>query len=696
MTKDVKFKFDRTLWRRFLLVFKLYLYPDVKNSGWHLFGLMTAAFGAVLILSIWIFSTIKYVTASVSMPFYDTYIKTVLRGFFIFDFDHSIQTTCWLLIIMLGIAYYFWSQRAVLKPRLGRWGTVVVILFFLLCVTEANIILVNTFRLITNALVDFQAKSNIEFEGIAKFVPHHASQIAFWNNLGIYGVLLVVILPVLIGYFYIRLKYIRYWRGWLTRKFMQHYYHDRAYYRLHSNDPDAMEKGIDNPDQRMSQDLRTYTEATLGFILDFCSALLDLIGFTGLLWFNSPKLSIVLVLYAVIATVLAALISRRLITIEFNQLKYEANFRFGLIHTRNNAESIAFYDGEEQEQNHNDSLLERALKNFDKKIVWLSIIGFYQRSYSFVSRIFPYFFIVPDFFNGNIKTFGDIELILFSFGMVQAALSTITFSIDSIARSAASINRLAMFYEQVSKPDGGETEGPERDIALVPSAGGFDFKQLNYFTPQGEQELLANFNFELGQQRLMIVGPSGCGKSSLLRVIAGLWDTGSGEIQTPPKRELFFVPQRPYMVLGTLREQLLFPYMDAAIADSLLVEQLNRFGLGGVLARVGGLDAILDWSKVLSLGEQQRVSIIRVLVHQPGYVLMDECTSALDGNNEKLVFDTLAASTMQYIAVCHDHRLVSYFDQVLIFEHDQNYTILSAAEYKDRLNNEGDGLIAPA
>ncbi len=688
------FRFDRVLWRRFLSVFRLYLYPEARHAGRHLLGLLCAAFAFVVMVSVWLFAAIKATTAAFSISFFQLYIQPVLRGFFIFDFHFTLISSTIMCALMLLILWYAWSQRKVLHGRWRRWLMVVAILFLLLCVTEANIVLVNTFRLITNSLVDFQAQSNSLVGTVATFKPHRPSQASFWNSLTVYGGLLLIVLPVLIGFFYIRLKYIRYWRGWLTRHFMQHYYHDRAYYHLNSNDPKAVEKGIDNPDQRMSEDLRNYTEATLGFILDFFSATLDLIGFTGLLWFHSPKLAVMLVIYAVVATVIAALISRRLISIEYNQLKFEANFRFGLIHTRNHAETIAFYKGEQQEQSKNDSLFERVLKNFDKKIIWLSIIGFYQRSYAFFSRIFPYFFVIPDFFNGTIKTFGDIELILFSFTTVQTALSTITFAMEKIAQSAASINRLGLFYDALSTPS--SLVSSTSQVELSVGYSGFEFQHLHYSTPNGEQELLRDLNLDLGKDRLMIVGASGLGKSSLLRVIAGLWRTGSGQIVAPSQEQMFFVPQRPYMVLGTLREQCLFPYMDQSVADSDLVNLITQFGLDSALSAAGGLDSAMDWGKVLSLGEQQRISIIRILLHCPPHLLLDEVTSALDQENELKVFTALSALPSQYIAVCHNHRLACFFDRVLVFESDGASRVLSAESFLRGLDDDVLGGAEPA
>jgi vitamin B12/bleomycin/antimicrobial peptide transport system ATP-binding/permease protein len=492
----------------------------------------------------------------------------------------------------------------------------------------------------------------------------------------VYGITLVVAIPILIGYRYTRRKLALFWRAWLTDTFLKDYFNNRNYYELDSNGANT---DIDNPDQRMTEDVNSFTTTILDLILDILDSVLDLVAFTGILYSISTQLTIGLFGYVLIGTSMAIWIGTKLIKINFNQLRLEGDFRYGMVHVRDNA--IAFYRGENLELSQVEGRLDRAIRNYDLLIIWFAFLDIFQYAYNYFARLVPYLIVAPLYFAKQVD-FGTIGQGIFAFQMVLSALSIIPTRIQSISSFAASIERLGMLYERFRQRETRDAVGNE--IVTYPSAN-FKVDGLTLNTPNAEQTLFQNLSFELTPpQSLLVVGTSGCGKSSLLRAIAGLWRNGKGTIESPDYTQALFLPQQPYMLLGTLREQLKYPNLRENIADAEIESALATVNLENLSARMGGLDAEKDWAAVLSQGEQQRLAFARILLSQPKYVILDEATSALDVANERRLYELLQSQDLTYISVGHRPSLVDYHHTVLDLRStaSKGWQLLPAKDYQ--------------
>ena len=552
----------------------------------------------------------------------------------------------------------FYAYRRKLKGREKQWLILGLLLFLAFIVSSLNVLISYVFRFIDNALNSKDPQ-------------------AFWEFLTVYGIVLVVAIPILISYRYTRRKLALFWREWLTITFLNGYFKDRTYYELDSN---AANTDIDNPDQRITQDVNSFTIAILDLILDVLNSVLDLVAFTGILYSISRELTLGLGGYVSIGTLLAISIGTKLIKLNFNQLRLEGDFRYGMVHVRDNAESIAFYRGENLERTQVESRLDRTIKNYDLLIVWFAFLDIFQYAYNYFARLVPYLIVAPLFFAGKVD-FGTIGQGIFAFQMVLSALSIIPTRIQDISSFAASIERLGMLFERFRERETSETT--ESDRIQNHLSTHFKIDQLTLRTPNAEQTLFQNLSFELEPPHsLLVVGSSGCGKSSLLRAIAGLWRNGSGSVESPNYTEVLFLPQTPYMLLGTLREQLIYPNLRKNITDLEIQDALKQVNLEDLSERMGSLDTEKDWSAVLSVGEQQRLAFARILLSQPKYAILDEATSALDVINERRLYQLLRSLNITYISVGHRPSLVDYHQTVLDLGGDRDWQLLEASNYR--------------
>jgi putative ATP-binding cassette transporter len=382
-------------------------------------------------------------------------------------------------------------------------------------------------------------------------------------------------------------------------------------------------------------------------------------------------------------TALIVFASRKLVNLNYQQLKLEADFRYGLVHIRDNAESIAFYRGEQQEAKEAERRLGGAIRNYDRLIIWEALISVIQRSYDYFSRFLPWLVIAPIYFAKEVD-FGVFGQASIAFSQVLFSVSYIVNNIDRLAAFSASISRLEGFQGKV---DSIGLEAAALEAKLAATSGGRPdgsilVSHVDLVPPRTQRTLIRDLSLEVDRhQRLLVVGPSGCGKTSFLRMVSGLWPPAAGRVERPSEGELLFIPQKPYMLLGSLREQLCYPLQPDRFSDEQLRHVLEQVRLPDLVQRYPDLDIIQDWPRLLSLGEQQRLAFARLLLNSPLFVVLDEATSALDVATERHLYGLLAEREMAFVSVGHRPTLTAFHDTVLELDGTGNWRLLPAAGY---------------
>lgn len=465
------------------------------------------------------------------------------------------------------------------------------------------------------------------------------------------------------------------WRKWMTDKYLDRWLGHQTYYRLQVAGQDDM----DNPDQRIADDVNSFVNLTLGLFVGVLKQATSLVAFVVILWNLSGSLDIplgdtvlsvpgymvfVTLIYSVVGTWLAHKVGRKLIRLNYDQQRFEADFRFSMVRVRENSESVAFYGGEKPELQNFRERFALVIGNFWGLMKRTKLLNFYVNGYAQIAIIVPVLMCAPQYFNGTMQLGGFMQTIS-AFGRVQDALSYFVESYDSIAQYVAVIRRLGGFAGHMEEAE-----------ALAPS---FDFTkntsnalqlwQMDIVLPDGRQ-LAEKLSIAVpAGKRLLISGGSGAGKSTLLRAIAGIWPYGTGEISLPTGWRTMFLPQRPYLPLGSLRRAIYYPQPVPENTDDNLTGLLERFGLQNL---AGQLDAVDDWSRILSLGEQQRLAFIRILLLRPDIVFLDESTSALDEPREAQAYEILhqLLPQMAVVSVGHRSSLLNCHDKQLVLAGD--------------------------
>ncbi|XP_075503052.1 ABC transporter D family member 2, chloroplastic-like [Primulina tabacum] len=529
------------------------------------------------------------------------------------------------------------------------------------------------------------------------------------------------------------------WRSWMTSYYMDRYLKNRTFYKIQS------QSIIDNPDQRIVDDLSSFTATALAFSLTLFNASVDLISFSNILYGIYPPLFLVLLGYSLGGTAISIVLGRGLVNLNFLQEKKEADFRYGLVRIRENAESIAFYGGEQNEMQLLMQRFRSAFENLSQLLISSRNLEFFTNGYRYLIQILPAAVVAPMYFSGKIE-FGVINQSVSAFNHILGDFSLIVYQFQALSAFSAVIERLGEFDDLLNnkdtRSDADNLEEICRELCIisdfstsngsVPFANSSKLMSINHLTlmtPSGAT-LIRDLSLDVYEgNHLLVTGPSGSGKTSLLRAVAGLWSFGKGTITSFERNEgdplsqlssnlaslevssveetmgnenrrknelsrgVFFLPQKPYMVLGTLRQQLLYPtWCEDSISmsdnnkptgslpfltmaqdmDSRpqkptnedIIQVLHDVRLGYILSRFD-LDSMSEWSSVLSLGEQQRLAFARLLLSKPTLILLDESTSALDEANETHIYRLIEAAGITYISIGHRKTLYEYHKQVL-------------------------------
>ena len=450
------------------------------------------------------------------------------------------------------------------------------------------------------------------------------------------------------------------WRRWMTEQFLARWLAHRNYYRLQ-----LVGGETDNPDQRIAEDIRQFVALTLGLVLGLLSAVVTFLSFIAILWtlsgsfaFTAFGMAIEIpgymmwaaLVYAVVGTWIIDRIGRALVGLNFNQQRFEADFRFSLVRLRENVEAIALYGGEDREHEGFRRRFAFVVTNWWALMMRTKLLGFFSSGYNQIAIIFPFVVAAPRYFSEAIKL-GDLMQIASAFGQVQSSLSFIVNAYATIAEWRAVIERLVTFEDALAEA---AAAAARPAIAVAPHAEpGLTAAGLGLALPTGKTLLQpASFAIEPGES-VLVAGPSGSGKSTLFRAFAGIWPFGTGTVRIPRDARVMFLPQKPYMPLGTLAEALAYPAPAAETSDAEKRQALVDVGLPGFVDR---LNEIQNWGQALSPGEQQRVAFARVLLKRPNWVFLDEATASLDTQLEERLYTLIKERLPGLTIVSIGHR----------------------------------------
>ncbi|MEH2268251.1 MAG: ATP-binding cassette domain-containing protein [Nostoc sp.] len=495
----------------------------------------------------------------------------------------------------------------------------------------------------------------------------------FTYTISFYAVGLVLI-TLLVGFTkFIRKRISLDWYQWLNNHILNKYLSNRAYYKIN------FKADIDNPDQRLSQEIEPITSSALSFSATLLEKALEMVTFLIVVWSISQQIAIALLIYTIIGNLVAVFLNKELIKINQAELESKADYSYSLTHVRNHAESIAFFQGEKQELNIIQRRFSILIKDIKEKINWERNQAIFNRGYRATIEFLTLLVLAPLFIGGDID-FGEIGQATTACYFFAGALEELIAEFGTSGRFSSYVERLSEFsdaLEAVSKQ-------PE-NVSTIKSIeeNHFAFENVTLQTPNYEQVIVEDLSLSVQPgEGLLIVGPSGRGKSSLLRAIAGLWNAGTGRLVRPPLEEVLFLPQRPYIILGTLREQLLYPKTNRQMTDAELKEVLQQVNLQNLLSRIDGFDTEVPWENILSLGEQQRLAFARLLVTHPRFTILDEATSALDLKNEGSLYQQLQETKTTFISVGHRESLFDYHQWVLELSQDSSWQLLTVQDYR--------------
>jgi vitamin B12/bleomycin/antimicrobial peptide transport system ATP-binding/permease protein len=474
------------------------------------------------------------------------------------------------------------------------------------------------------------------------------------------------------------------WRTWMTSLYLGQWLHNANHYRMQLKGDAA-----DNPDQRITDDIKMFVDQTLNITVGLLSAIVTLASFVVILWGLSAESPLHVfghefmipgylvwgaLIYAVLGTALTQWIGSPLVNLDFQQQRYEADFRFNLVRARENSEQIALLQGENAERQRLSERFGRVVANWYAIMQRTKRVTALTSSYSQAAVVFPYVLVAPAYFADKIQLGGMMQTAN-AFSSVQQSLSFFVSTYRTLAEWRAVIARLDGFETAIANA-AAQANGAG-SIDVVSSSGGhnIDLEQLLVCLPNGTLLVAADHLSINGNERTLVTGPSGAGKSTLFRAIAGIWPYGSGRIAIPAHATLMMLPQRPYFPIGSLQGAIVYPSEQGAFSSDRVRDVLISVGLPQLASR---LEEEAHWNRMLSLGEQQRLGVVRALLHAPQYLFLDEATASLDDASEaklyQLLKEKLPATTI--VSIGHRATLEAFHQRNIVLTRDGDHFLL--------------------
>ena len=503
------------------------------------------------------------------------------------------------------------------------------------------------------------------------------NQAVFWYQLGYFCVLATFWVALKVYQLYLNQWLQIRWRRWMTGRYLGGWLHDANHYRMQ-----LLGDAADNPDQRIADDTQRFVEQTLGLGIGLLSSVVTLASFVVILWGLSSDAPLHVfgndiaipgylvwgaLIYALFGTLLTHLIGWPLVGLNFQQQRFEADFRFNLVRARENAEQIALLRGEPAERARLLSRFALVVENWIGIMQRTKKVTAFTSSYSQAAVIFPYILVAPAYFAEKIQLGGMMQTAS-AFGSVQDSLSFIITSYRTIAEWRSVVERLSGFETAIENATALNID--KNIIHVRPDGkGAIDLDKLVVSLPSGTPLVAADSFSISGNERTLVTGPSGAGKSTLFRAIAGVWPFGSGSISIPSKATLMMLPQRPYFPVGSLKAAIVYPAEAGAFSSDRVRDVLIAVGMPQLAAR---LEEEAHWNRMLSLGEQQRLGLARALLHEPQYLFLDEATASLDEPSEaalyKLIEKKLPATTI--VSIGHRSTLEAFHQRNVVLSRD--------------------------
>ncbi|HLJ94587.1 MAG TPA: SbmA/BacA-like family transporter [Gemmataceae bacterium] len=431
------------------------------------------------------------------------------------------------------------------------------------------------------------------------------------------------------------------WREWLTRQFVHQYLTSHAFSHLNRRSE------VDNPDQRISEDLRTFTTTSLSFLIMATNSVLTIIAFMGVLWSITPWLVLAGVVYPLLGTTLIVFLGHRLVGLNNLQLKKEADFRFELVHVRTHADSVALAQSEPAEQGRLEDRLAALVRNYRSIIAVLRNLKFVTGGYNYLDQLIPVLIVVPLYLRGEVE-FGVVTQAAMAFSQIFNAFSLIAEKFQDLSTFAAVVARVGSLEEAMTE----SIEPSRQPIQVAEAEAPVAYQQVTLRAPKDERVLVRDLSLEVPHgRRILLTGPNSAGQYALFHAAAGLWNKGSGHIRRPAHQRVMFLPEQPYMVPGTMRDQFRMAVRDGSVSDERIRQALGKVHLDDLVDRLGGLDTENDWGNALTLGEQQRIAFARLLLTEPDYAFLYNAASALSESQREEVYKLLKGTPISYISV---------------------------------------------